>query len=144
MAAVGQATDSYVESKIRVLEGPKMQAYRAQDLRTLDKILDDSFVSVSQDGEERSKPKVLVRLKEVASSQYLLDQMIVRLCGETAIVTRLYDMHGVRHGKAFVERGRFVDTWPLKRGSWGVHRGKRNGSIALLQCNVEKKSTELR
>src|ERR1700758_5255159 len=85
MAAVGQAPDSYVESKIRALEGLKMQAYRAEDLRTLDKILDDSFVSVSQDGEERSKPKVLVRLKEVASSQYLLDQMIVRLCGETAI-----------------------------------------------------------
>ena len=118
MAAVGQAPDSYVESKIRALEGLKMQAYRAEDLRTLDKILDDSFVSVSQDGEERSKPKVLVRLKEVASSQYLLDQMIVRLHGETAIVTGLYEMHGVRRGKAFVERGRFVDTWLNKDGQW--------------------------
>ena len=117
-AAVAQSPDFYVESKIRALEGLRLQAYRGRDLRTLNKILDDRFVGVGVDGEERSKTKELTRIMDISSLQYLLFEVNVRMHGDTAIATGLYEMQGVLRKKAFVEHGRFVDTWLNKEGEW--------------------------
>jgi ketosteroid isomerase-like protein len=118
--ALGQTSDSYVESKILAMEALKCQAYRAKDLLTLDRILDVHFVSVTQNGNTNSKTNVLVMLKEAGSLRLSTEQILVRLHGDTAIATGLYELNGVRQGKAFSERGRFVDTWLSKDGQWKV------------------------
>ncbi len=44
--------------------------------------------------------------------------MSVHLHGTTAIVTGVFLIKGVDHGKPFAERERFVDTWFCKKGQW--------------------------
>ena len=43
---------------------------------------------------------------------------MVRVHGDTAVVTGLFQVIGVEDGKTFVRRGRFLDTWLVKDGTW--------------------------
>jgi len=115
-----QATDDAdAESRLMALERiAKLQAYEAKDLKTLDAILDDSFVQVDPEGRLLAKAEVLEYVREVGSLQYIVEAMIVKLHGNTAVVTGLYRMKGVERGKPFARKGRFVDTWLFKNGRW--------------------------
>jgi hypothetical protein len=42
----------------------------------------------------------------------------VHLHGNTAIVTGIFQIKGVDHGKPFAQRERFVDTLLYKDGQW--------------------------
>ena len=107
------------ESKILALERiAKMQAFAARDLKTLDTILDDAFVEVDPEGRTFTKAELLARVQTVDALQYTLDAMVVKLHGDTAIVTGLYRIKGVERGKPLLQRGRFVDTWLKKNGQW--------------------------
>jgi hypothetical protein len=44
--------------------------------------------------------------------------MTVYLHGNAAIVTGVFQIKGVDHGKPFAQRERFVDTWLYKNGQW--------------------------
>ncbi len=113
-----QAThDSDAESRIMALERiAKLQAYESKDLKTLDAILDDGFVDVDSEGRLLAKPDVLEYVQAVDSLQYIVEAMVVKLHGNTAVVTGLYRMKGAERGKPFARKGRFVDTWPFKNG----------------------------
>jgi ketosteroid isomerase-like protein len=111
--------DPDIESKIIALENvAKVQAYKAKDTNTLYAILDDAFVEVDQEGRPRTKAGLLAYVQNTDSLQYGLKAMVVRLHGDTAIVTGLYTVKGVAGGKPFLQRGRFVDTWLQKNGRW--------------------------
>jgi Domain of unknown function (DUF4440) len=116
--AFGQQVELGVDSKVLAMESLKLQAYRSRDLRTLEQLLDQSFVAVESDGEIRSKVQVLLGVKEAESLQFLATQMIVRVHGDTAIVTGLYEMRPMVHGRGTLQRGRFVDTWLNRNGQW--------------------------
>ena len=115
-----QATqDADAESGLMALERiVKLQAYESKDLKTLDAILDDSFVLVDPEGRLLAKPDVLAYVEAVGSLQYIVEAMVVKLHGNTAVVTGLYRMKGVERGKPFARKGRFVDTWLFKNGRW--------------------------
>jgi hypothetical protein len=116
--AFGQEMEPGANSKVLAMESLKMQAYRSRDIRTLDQLLDESFVAVGQDGEIRSKTQLLVNIKQAESLQCSANQMIVRMHGNTAIVTGLYEMRRMVHGTGELERGRFMDTWLNRNGQW--------------------------
>ena len=122
MGAAGvysQDKDRAVESKIIALERvERLQAFEAKDLKTLDKILDDTFVLVDQKGELMTKANVLAYIRKVNSLRYQLGEMDVRLHGDTVVVTGLYQMNGIEDGKPFLRRGRFVDTWMYRNERW--------------------------
>jgi hypothetical protein len=117
-AADGQTSDQHAESKMHAMENLKLQAYRAKDFRTLDKLLDNRFVAVAQDGETRSKVKELLMVKESDSLQYIENDMVIRMHGNTTIVTGLYEIRRLVHGSTSAERGRFIDTWLNREGQW--------------------------
>jgi ketosteroid isomerase-like protein len=118
----GCAQETYdpdVESKIIAMERvEKMQASEGKDLKTLDTVLDADFVFVDPGGKLQTKSDVLAYVQSVNSLQYVIEGMVVRLHGDTAVVTGLYRMTGAERGKPFVRRGRFVDTWLHKNGRW--------------------------
>jgi ketosteroid isomerase-like protein len=114
-----QWTDADAESKLIALERiQKLQAFKARDLKTLDDMFDDAFVNVDLDGRTRTKAEILAYIQGVDSLRYTPDAMVVRLHGDTAIVTGLFQVSGVERGKPFSQRGRFVDTWLYKNGRW--------------------------
>jgi ketosteroid isomerase-like protein len=111
--------DPNAESKIIALERiSKMQASGAKDMKTLSAILDDGFVYTDPNGRLLTKGDTLAFVEAAHTFECVIDAMDVRLHGDTAIVTGLYRMSSVEHGRPFIRRGRFVDTWMNKNGRW--------------------------
>ena len=106
------------ESKILAFERVGMQAFRGKDLRTLDSILYEDFVCVDEKGAVMTKAQMLGFVQSADSLDFLTDAMVVRLHGDTAIVTGLFRLKGATKGKAFIRQGRFVDTWIQKKSGW--------------------------
>lgn len=108
-----------VDSKIIALERAfKVLAYANKDTKTVSGIVDDSFLGIDERGALQTKADLLRFVQSADSLHYRADAMMVRLHGETAIVTGLYEIKGVMQGKPFQHRGRFVDTWMQKGGQW--------------------------
>jgi ketosteroid isomerase-like protein len=113
-----QNSDADRESKIIAMEHVWAEAFRTKDPRALASILDDGFVCVSSDGRLFTKAEVLADVKESGALQLLMDSMVVRLHGDTAIITGIFRTTGIEHGKAFARRERFVDTWIYQNEQW--------------------------
>ena len=96
----------------------KLQACESKDLTTLDNMLDEGFLYVDPSGKHYTKAEFFTLVKSVDSFQYATDAMAVRLHGNTAIVTGLFQIKIVLHGQPSLGRGRFVDTWLLENGTW--------------------------
>jgi ketosteroid isomerase-like protein len=111
-------SDADAISKIVAMEHVWAEAYVEKDPRALAAILDDAFVCVTSDGKVLSKADVLADVKISTGQQILTEAMMVHLHGLTAIVTGSFQTKGVEHGKAYVRRERFVDTWIYKSGQW--------------------------
>lgn len=120
LEAVGQArSNSGVESKIIALERlEKLQAFSGKDLKTLDSLLDEQFVDVDQQGTARARTEFMAYVQSNAWMGYTMSDLVVRVHGDTAIITGLYKVGGLQRGRSLVRRGRFVDTWLNKDGHW--------------------------
>lgn len=109
------------EGKLLALERVgNLQAIELKDLKMLNEIIDENFVSVEPDGRLMDKPRFLAFVQNATSLRYQTREMSVRIHGPTAIVTGVYQLNGFLGGKAFIRRGRFVDTWLDKDGKWLV------------------------
>jgi len=123
-------SESDVGAKILAMERVWSQAYASKDPKALDRILDVAFVNVDSDGRLQSKAEVLAEVRTSTALQFLTESMVVHMHGNTAIVTGVFLIKGVDHGKAYVQRERFVDTWFYKDGQWV--------SIAGLVTRIEQ------
>jgi ketosteroid isomerase-like protein len=110
--------DSDVEAKILATEHMWGQAYVSKDPKALERILDDAFVNIDSDGVVQTKAEVVAEVSTSTIVQFLTESMVVHLHGNTAIVTGIFLLKGVDHGKPFAQRERFVDTWFYKNGQW--------------------------
>jgi len=94
------------------------QAYLNKDPKALERILDDAFVNVDSDGILQTKAEVLAEVRASTILQFLTESMAVQLHGNVAIVTGVFEIKGVDHGKPYAQRERFLDTWLYKNGQW--------------------------
>lgn len=113
-----ETPDSGASAKIVAMEHMWSQSYVLKDPRALERILDDAFVNVESDGKIITKADVLAEVRRSTALQVLTESMIVRLHGDTAIVTGIFLIKGLNRGKPFAQRERFVDTWLNKNGQW--------------------------
>jgi ketosteroid isomerase-like protein len=111
-------SESDVGAKILAMEHVWGHAYVNKDPKALDRILDDAFVNVDSDGVVQTKAEVVSEVRTSAAQQFLTEAMVVHLHGNTAIVTGVFLIKGIDHGKPFAQRERFVDTWFYKNGQW--------------------------
>jgi len=118
-APAQSAYDSEIKSRLIALEQlVRMQALPSGDFNTLNAALGDEFVLVTYEGRAQSKTELLSSLRSVDSLHYVIEDMVVRVHGETAIVTGRFQMSGLRGGKPFARQGRFVDTCLNSNGRW--------------------------
>ena len=111
-------TDSDVEAKVLAMQHMWGQAYVSKDPKALERILDDAFVNVDSDGILQTKSEVVAEVRTSTAVQFLTESMVVHLHGDAAIVTGVFQIKGVDHGKPYAQRERFVDTWLYKNGQW--------------------------
>jgi len=105
-------------AKILAMERVWAQAYVSKDPKALERILDDAFVNVDSDGKLQTKADVLAEVRASTALYFLTESMAVHLHGNMAIVTGIFLIKGVAHGKPYAQRERFVDTWLFKNGQW--------------------------
>ena len=118
-ASAQSAYDSEIQSRVMALERlVRVQALPGGDFKTLDAALADEFVLVSFEGRSQSKTEVLASLRSLDSLHYVIQDMVVRVHGDTAIVTGRFQMSGLRGGKPFARQGQFVDTCLNSDGRW--------------------------
>jgi len=115
-----ESSDRDARSRLIALERIAKLASGAKDMRTMEAILDEAFVGLDQDGRLLTKADALAYVQAAHSFQYLMERVDVRFHGDTAIATGLYQMKGIEGGKAYVRRGRFVDTWRHREGQWVI------------------------
>jgi ketosteroid isomerase-like protein len=118
-ALAQNAHDSDIQSRLMALERlVRVQALSSGDFNTLNAALADEFVLVTYEGLAQSKTEFLATLQSMGALHYVVQDMTVRVHGDTAIVTGLFQMGGVQRGKAFARHGRFVDTCLNSNGRW--------------------------
>jgi ketosteroid isomerase-like protein len=112
--------DSNVTAKITALEKAWNQAYKAADRRALDAILDDHIVLTNDDGSAQTKAEFLDTLTPSSSQEQQVtpESISVRVFGDVAIATGVFQAKGVDKGKRYTRRDRFVDTWMRKGDNW--------------------------
>ena len=85
---------------------------------TLHSLLAAEFVLVTSEGRLQDKREWLAYVQGLDAVHYAIQDMIVRVHGDAAIVTGRFQMSGVERGKPFVRQGRFVDTCLNSNGRW--------------------------
>jgi ketosteroid isomerase-like protein len=120
-APAQSAYDSEIKSRLMALEQlVRVQALPNGDLNTLNAVLADEFVLVTSEGRSQSKQEWLAYLQSLDAFHSVIQDMVVRVHGNTAIVTGRFQMSGVLRGKTFVHQGRFVDTCFSSNGRWWI------------------------
>ena len=108
-----------IESKLMALERlVRVQALSSKDLSTLNRFLSDEFVLVDIDGVQKNKVELLAYIESLDSLRYSVEEMVVRVHGDTTIVTGLFRSPTVQKGKPSMRQGRFLDTWLNRDGRW--------------------------
>jgi ketosteroid isomerase-like protein len=111
--------DSAGANDLRALERGKFAAIERHDKGALDGMLDDALIGVDVDGSVRGKvdylanqdPRLQLRQMAVAS-------MSVEVFGDVAVVVGIYEEKGLKSGRPYRQRCRFIDTWEWKKGKW--------------------------
>jgi len=121
MLTVAQQTSEGDEkSHLLALETAWNHAEETKDVAALDLLLHPTLVYVDYDGTVMTKAEFLVSAKapELHPAQIINDSQAANVYGDAAVVTGTYHEKGVQHGKPYMRRGRFTDTWIKQNGTW--------------------------
>jgi ketosteroid isomerase-like protein len=113
-------SEASAQAKVIALEKAWNQAYKLGDTKALGMLLDNALVLVEDDGSLKTKAEFLASVKSTSANeeQVAPESLTVHIFGQTAIAVGVLAAKGIRGGKAYVRRERFVDTWILKNGNW--------------------------
>ncbi len=123
LLAPGQAVSEgnvSAASKVRALELDWSKAEARKDNAALDALFDSSLVFVDYDGALLTKSDYLARVRSAGPGllNITTESMTVRVVGNAALVVGIYRETGIKAGKPYEQRRRFIDTWALKQGRW--------------------------
>jgi ketosteroid isomerase-like protein len=114
------ALSSTESQQITDLEQRRAAAVVHRDLAVLDKITAPDSVRILPTGALETKSQLLSELKsgELTYDSINVDEISVRLYGNTAVVTGRSEFNGHRNGKPFTGRCRFSRVWVKESGGW--------------------------
>jgi hypothetical protein len=122
MAGFAQSkTDADPEqTRILALETAWNRAEEQKDAKALDGLLASSLLYIDYDGTLMNKAQFLESMKapSLHPEQIVNESMTAQMYGSIAIVSGVYREKGKSAGKAYLRRGRFIDTWINLNGTW--------------------------
>ncbi len=120
LVVAGQKNISDDGGWVLALEKAWNHALEEKDSKALDKILENTFVSIDTDGSVSSKSEFLASIKspDYQPSQAVTEQSNVQVYGNAAVVVGILRVKGTEKGKPYVRRERYVDTWIKINGTW--------------------------
>lgn len=120
MVSSGKARAADDQKVVADLDTRYQEAVKKNDAATMEKILADDFVLVTGSGKTFTKTELLNEARGghmVYEHQDESDQ-VVRVWGDTAVVSARLWLKGTQDGKAFDRMVRFSDTYVRTPGGW--------------------------
>jgi ketosteroid isomerase-like protein len=111
---------SRAEDELIQLEKQWAQAGPKGDVGFFDRIAADDYVIVDIDGNVRNKQDEVANFRKESQSSQSVDDMRVRVYGETAVVTGRFEITGTWNSQPNNFSGRFTDVWVIRDGRWQV------------------------
>jgi Domain of unknown function (DUF4440) len=108
------------QTKILALENAWNRAEETKDSKALETLLDSTLVYIDYDGTLMDKAQFIASVKQPAlhPEQIVNESMTAHLYAGSAVVTGVYREKGMNHGKPYLRRGRFTDTWVYRDNAW--------------------------
>ena len=120
-------------AQIAALDTKYQEAVKRNDAQTMAEILHEDFTLVLGSGKTRNREDLLSEARSGRINYERQDEepgtQVVRLWGDTAVVTALLWLKGVSEGKAFERRLWFSDTYVRTPKGWRYAFGQ--ASLAL-------------
>lgn len=120
--AIAQASPADDRAKVAALDTEYQAAVKRNDAETMGRILAEDFVLVLGNGKTYSRADLLesARSAKITYEQQDEDEgtQIVRVWGDTAVVTARLWIKGVNEGAPFDRRLWFSDTYVRTPGGW--------------------------
>jgi len=111
---------SELTSKILALEAKWNEAYKRNDIATMNSLLADDFIITVEDGTTYSKSGYIANAGDGAMHVEIseMSNLKVTLHGSVAVVTGAYHEKGTLNGKPYEWRDRLTDVWMNSGGRW--------------------------
>jgi len=102
------------------LEKSWNEAFYRKDLKFIESILADEFMSTYEDGTRADKKKELALTEafDQAVESAVQDDFRVRTFGDTAVIWFTLHLVGLKQGKASELTLSYTDVWVLRNGNW--------------------------
>ena len=115
----GRDQKSTVVQVIKV-DHERIQAQISADRAALDRIYADDFIGIGPSGTVRTKPQVLSDFTSgtLKFQSIEIDDVQVRIYGNTAVETGRSTMHGQDKNKTVPVDNRFTRVWVKQSGRW--------------------------
>ena len=120
LVSTGSAQSEKVDEALMQLERDWCQASLKNDVAWLTRVLADDASFVSSTGRRQNKAQVLADFKAEKTKTCEVDQLQVRVHGETAVVTGRWRITGTdAKGQPFPNpESMFTDTFVRRNGEW--------------------------
>jgi len=120
LASYSHGQDSSEPANIKALELKLLDCYKHHEVAVFASILDEDFVITFEDGSTYSKTGYLAYSTSASTHVETVEiqEMKIRMHGETAVVTGAYHEKGMDSQKAYDYHDRFTDVWMKESGKW--------------------------
>ena len=107
-------------TRILALENAWNLAEEHKDTEALEGLLAPTLAYTDYDGTFMNKAQFMASVKapSLHPEQIVNESMTAQVYGDSEVVTGVYREKGVNHGKTYLRRGRFTDTWVSENGTW--------------------------
>jgi ketosteroid isomerase-like protein len=108
------------QARILNLENAWNQSVQTKDKAGLDMLLAPELVYVGVEGNLMSKAEYMASVESQLEhpARVVSESMRVHVFGAAAIVDGVYRESGMKKGKPYTLRARFIDMWVRRRDSW--------------------------
>ena len=121
-----------IERTIAALDTQYQTAVEQNDVATLDRMLSDDFVLVTGSGKVFTKRDLLdeARSGHIVYEYQRDTNQVVRVWGDTAVITALLSAKGTDQGKPFAYRVWFSDTYVRMPAGWRYVLGQSGARLS--------------
>jgi ketosteroid isomerase-like protein len=111
---------SRTEQELIALETAWDDAVAAKDRATLERIVADDFVVIGADGTVADKRQMIesIMTPELTIEPFKTEDVLVRVYGNTAVLTGRFSQRGTYKGQSFEVSSRYTDVYVKTNGRW--------------------------
>ena len=120
LRSASAGTDVAVEKDIREAERQWFDAFSRHDATAFSRFITDDYCSINDDGDFSNRAQVLTNVASPnsVSGTFTRDEPLVRVYGDSAVVTGRGFAKGTIRGMEFIGYVRYTEVWVKRDGRW--------------------------